>query len=95
MKVKWSESSGFPLTRVGENVFITLVDPGKSFRPSPGVRPEGIGALRGGEYVYGGAIGVGTARGRKVLKIYKSVHIKPKRSSTKGWCGRVGIFDKV
>lgn len=56
---------------------------------------EGIGESRGGRVcLRRGKAGWGL-RGRKVLKIYKSVHIKPKRSTTKGWCRWVGIFDKV
>lgn len=93
MKLKWSESPGFPPSCVCENVFITRGS-WEILPPSPGVYPEGIGALRGDKYVYGAARRW-ELRDRKVLKIYKSVHIEPKRSTTKGLCGWVGIFDKV
>lgn len=73
-------------------MYLLLVDPGKSFGPSLGVRPDEKSTFRGGYYVYSAARG---RKSRKVLKIYKSVHIKPKRSSTKGWCEWVRIFDKV
>lgn len=58
MKFKWPESPGFPLSYVCENVFITRGS-WEILPASPGVRLEGIGALRGDKYVYGAAWGVG------------------------------------
>jgi len=48
-------------------IYLLLVDPWKSSRPSPGEGPEGIGVLRGGEYVYVVARGMGT-EGQKSFK---------------------------
>lgn len=51
MKVNGRTAQGFH-SRVWVKMYLLLVDPGKSFWPSPGVRPEGTGAFREGEYVY-------------------------------------------
>lgn len=94
MKVEWSESTGLPLPYMDENVGIYY----SSILRNPSGRVWECAQMRklrlkvDSRYVYSAARG---RRSRKVLKIYKFVYIKPKRSPTKDWCEWVRIFDKV